>query len=275
MSFQLTGISDEAGATIEEQIRAHRELGWTHLELRKLDGEQVALLPEERCRELAATIADAGLGVAGLGSPVANGARKITDPFEQSLEELASAMRNAAILGTDQIRVMTYPNDGLSEADWQSETVKRLRELGRRAADAGIFLLVENCSGWAASTPDNFAKFFEMVNLPSVRAVYDTGNPASHHAGPARMSEWFAAAQPHLRHVHIKDHTGCAEGITPKHLWPGEGVCRVRETLETLAASGYDGFISIEPHLGVHPDCGNRFETYVEYGRRLQALLTA
>ncbi|MCC5843442.1 MAG: sugar phosphate isomerase/epimerase [Verrucomicrobia bacterium] len=272
MNFKLTGISDEAGATIEEQIRAHRELGWTHLELRKLNGEEVALLPEARCRELAAAIADAGMRVAGLGSPVGNGARKITDPFEQSLEELSSAMRNASILGTDQIRVMTYPNHCLSEADWQSESVKRLSELGRRAADAGMFLLVENCSGWAAATPENFSKFFELVNLPSVCAVYDTGNPASHHPGPARMAEWFTAAMPHIRHVHIKDHTGRAEGVTPTHLWPGQGVCRVRETLETLSASGYDGFISIEPHIGVHPDCGSRFETYVEYGRRLRAM---
>lgn len=73
MNFKLTGISDEAGATIEEQIRAHRELGWTHLELRKLNGEEVALLPEARCRELAAAIADAGMRVAGLGSPSETG----------------------------------------------------------------------------------------------------------------------------------------------------------------------------------------------------------
>jgi sugar phosphate isomerase/epimerase len=145
--------------------------------------------------------------------------------------------------------------------------------MGQRAADAGVVLLVENCSGWAASTPERFAKFFELVDLPSVRAVYDSGNPASHHSGPARISKWFQASRPYIRHVHIKDHTGRAEGVTPVHRWPGEGVCQVRETLETLAASGYDGFVSIEPHLGIHPDYGTKYATYIEYGKRLEKLL--
>ncbi|MGF1679490.1 MAG: hypothetical protein ACFCUX_09905 [Candidatus Methylacidiphilales bacterium] len=43
--MKITGISDEAGPTIAEQIQAHKELGWTHLELRKVDGEEVALPP--------------------------------------------------------------------------------------------------------------------------------------------------------------------------------------------------------------------------------------
>ena len=34
----LTGIADEASKGIEEQIAATRELGWTHIEARNVDG---------------------------------------------------------------------------------------------------------------------------------------------------------------------------------------------------------------------------------------------
>ena len=30
----FSGIADEAGSTIERQIRAHQELGWKYIELR-------------------------------------------------------------------------------------------------------------------------------------------------------------------------------------------------------------------------------------------------
>jgi len=230
-------------------------------------------LPETACRELAGRINDAGLAVAGLGSPIANGAGKILEPFGQSLEELSVAVRNASIFGTKQIRIMSYPNEGLPDDQWHAEAVRRVTELGKLAADAGVVLLLENCSGWAASTPERFAAFFGEVNLDSVCAVYDTGNPASHFDRPAQIEDWFNAAKPHIRHVHIKDHTGRAAGVTPSHCWPGEGVCRIPEILAALAASSYQGFLSIEPHLGVHPDCANRFDTYVEYGRRMEALL--
>jgi sugar phosphate isomerase/epimerase len=46
-----------------------------------------------------------------------------------------------------------------------------------------------------------------------------------------------------------------------------------RETYETLAASGYDGFVSIEPHLGIHPDFGTKYATHIESGKRLEKLL--
>ncbi len=36
-----SGISDEAGDSIETQIRAHQQLGWVHLELRLVDGINV------------------------------------------------------------------------------------------------------------------------------------------------------------------------------------------------------------------------------------------
>jgi sugar phosphate isomerase/epimerase len=64
------------------------------------------------------------------------------------------------------------------------------------------------------------------------------------------------------------------------HTFPGEGEADVKPILADLLATGYDGGISIEPHLentglsdeALSPD-ERCFHTYVKYGRRLEKLL--
>ena len=50
----LTGIADEAGKDIKTQIKAHKELGWDTIELRLVDGKNVACaLPEDEFKAVA------------------------------------------------------------------------------------------------------------------------------------------------------------------------------------------------------------------------------
>jgi sugar phosphate isomerase/epimerase len=59
----------------------------------------------------------------------------------------------------------------------------------------------------------------------------------------------------------------------------GEGEAMVREIIEDLLESGYDGFVSIEPHIaavvhtGESSDPETMYRTYVEYGRRLNEIV--
>ncbi len=142
------------------------------------------------------------------------------------------------------------------------------------AEDAGIVLLVENCDGWASQSPATYREFFETINSPSVKSVYDTGNPASH--GSANIWDWYQAAKPHIAYIHIKAHTG--PGGT--YVWPDAGASMIRETLSDLLTTGYRGFVSIEPHIKsvIHEakDTNNAevaYRSYVEYGQRLMRLL--
>ncbi len=276
--MKLSGIADEAGSSIETQINAHRELGWGYIDLRTIDGTQCTDLPEDLFESVRRKLDEAGLQVACLASGIANWACRITDPFERSLETLDRALPRMEALGTSYLRVMSYPNDRLSEEDWGNEAVRRMQAMGRRAEDAGIVLVVENCDGWASLSADHYARFFERVDSPAVKAVYDTGNPASH--GHTNTWDWYRLAKPHIAFVHIKDHTGPGENGSGRHTWLTEGIGRVEETLEDLQADGYDGFVSIEPHLEKIIHEGKTidreaaaYDAYVEYGRRLTALL--
>jgi len=46
--MKFSGISDEAGQSIEMQIKAHKELGWEYMELRNVDGENLERLYNRR-----------------------------------------------------------------------------------------------------------------------------------------------------------------------------------------------------------------------------------
>jgi sugar phosphate isomerase/epimerase len=58
--------------------------------------------------------------------------------------------------------------------------------------------------------------------------------------------------RPHTVYVQVKDAVLATGAVVPA----GEGDGQVRETVRALAADGFDGFFSMEPHLG----------TYNEYG---------
>ena len=84
----------------------------------------------------------------------------------------------------------------------------------------------------------------------------------------------------HVAYVHIKD--GVYEKDTGKtrFTYPGEGDGDVKRIVADLLAQGYDGGFSIEPHMAVvHHDSKIkspeeiRFETYVEYGRRMEKII--
>ena len=278
--MNLSGIADEAGASIEAQIRAHKELGWSYIDLRTVEGVQFTEVSDSTFESICEKVDQAGLKVACFASGIANWACKITDPFEQSVATLKRTIPRMHKLNTRYIRVMSYPNDDLTEDAWGSEAVHRMQELGKIAENAGIVLVVENCDGWASISADHYARFFERVNSPSVKAVYDTGNPSSH--GQPNTWEWYQKAKPHIGFIHIKDHSTPTAEDPGEHTWLTEGNGFVKETLEDLKKDGYSGFVSIEPHLrkiiheGKEIDQADlAYKTYVEYGNRLKALIAS
>lgn len=79
----------------------------------------------------------------GLASSIANSAQPITSDFQVYVEELKRAIPRMQRLGTRYIRVMSYPNDGISTDEWSKETFRRMKELVRLvmpSIDAGNML---------------------------------------------------------------------------------------------------------------------------------------
>ncbi len=274
----ISGFADEAGADLATQIRAHKELGWSHIDLRNIDGCQFTDVSDEVFDSIYADLEDAGLTVSCFEGGIANWATKISEPLSASITTLERCIPRMNKMGTKYIRGMTWPNDGLDDDAWRDEVVRRYKELAKIAENGGIVIAVENCDGWASQSAENYGKFFELVDSPAICAAYDTGNPPSH--GATNTWDWYTRVKPFIDYVHIKSHTGPVDGGEGEHTYPGEGISLELETLTDLFKSGYDGGIVIEPHLSavVHEDktITNEevaYRTYIEYGRRTEKVI--
>lgn len=270
----LGGIGDEAAPDLAGQIAAHTRLGWSAIELRTVDGQALADLDDSAFERVREAVQDAGLRVPCVDSRIANWGRPISGNLGTDVAELAALAPRCRALGTRYVRIMSYPNDGLTIAQWGAEVVRRIRTLAAQAADEGLVLLHENCAGWAGESAERTLRLLDAVDSPALRLIFDIGNGLAYGYRPY---DFLAQVVDAVAHVHVKD------GVTAgdKQVWtgPGDGECRVADCLRLLAGRGWTGVWSIEPHLNVQPHAGNIDageagpDAFVAYGRRLEALL--
>lgn len=283
----LTGFADEAGSDIDTQIRATQMLGWNYIESRGINGCNIHDIPDPEFDAVQQKLEEAGIRINCFGSTIANWSKKITDPFDITLAEIERAIPRMHRLSTKLVRIMSYAvlQDREPDDQMEEERFKRLREIKKRFDDAGIIAVHENCNNYGGMGWKYTQRLLD--NVPGLKLVFDTGNPVftddRNHPKPyPKQSSWefYTCVKEHLAYVHIKDGVWDSSKATVEYTYPGEGNGDVEKILKDLLENGYDGGISIEPHLAVvfHDDRVQsedevRFNSYVEYGRRLMNLL--
>lgn len=296
--IKLTGIADEAGAPLEIQIKAHQELGWDSIESRviEVDGVKGNLheVPEATFEKACEILAEANMSVSGFGSIIANWAHKIEDDFSITEAEIARAIPRMHKLGTKLIRIMSYAvckdADGKDlDEQYADERIKRISEIKKRFDDAGLTVIHENCMNWGGMSKTYVQKLNDAV--PGLKWVFDTGNPViieDRDRPGERQDSWemYEAIKPHIAHIHIKDAIYNPEKKDGDYKFPGEGDGQVEKICADLLASGYEGHISIEPHVAVvfhgagaadnlspEDKAREQYDSYVKYGKQMEALL--
>jgi sugar phosphate isomerase/epimerase len=278
----LSGIADEAGSDIATQVRAHRELGWRHIELRTVGGTNLSGVEDAEFEAICAALAEAGLRVSCFASQLANWSRPIDTSFEVDRAELERAIPRMQRLGTPFIRCMSYPNSTppLSDLEWRKAAVRRMKELARIAEDGGVTLVHENCNGWGGQGPRQSMDLLADVGSNHLKLLFDTGNPCQY---AQDAWDYYQGVKEAIAYVHVKDYLRReSSGAKDVACFAGEGCAYVREICADLLARGYDGGFSIEPHITsvIHlaktaDDPELAYRTYVEYGRRLERLLAS
>src|SRR5262245_22948942 len=135
----LTGIGDEAGASLDSQIKATKELGWRQLEMR---GVEVPGFPKANCQQppddafaiVERKLKEHGLGVYCFGSTIMDWAKTVETPFDVTLTETRRAIPRMQRLGTKFVRVMSF-KPGDHEAQTPVVVFDRVREVTQRFLD--------------------------------------------------------------------------------------------------------------------------------------------
>jgi len=242
---RISGFADEIADDLDDQLDVLESVGVDRLDLRNVWGENLLDLSEERLVDLEETLDARGFTVTSIGSPI--GKIGIEDPLEPHMERLDRALELADRFDADRVRVFSYYiPEGDDPADHRGEVLRRTNAAVDRAERADATLVLENEKDIYGDTPGRVRDLLTTVDSPHLRAVFDPANYLE--IGVQPYPDALLQVVEYVDQVHVKDaRFGERGGIEP----PGEGDGQIPETLAALHARGFDGPLSLEPHLAM------------------------
>lgn len=240
-NIQLSGFADEIDKSFDRQMEVIPALGMKYIEIRGVDAKNVADLNDEEVAEVKAKLDAAGVKISSIGSPI--GKIDITDDFDAHMEKFRRVAATAKALGTRYIRMFSFfmPKDA-DPADYRDEVLRRLKIMIAEAEKMDLVLLHENEKEIYGDTAVRCADLMKELYGDHFKAVFDFANFIQCGVNPA---EAYDLMRPYVEYIHIKDALKADGSVVP----PGMGDGHLAELLGKFKASGYEGFLSLEPHL--------------------------
>lgn len=235
MKFKLAAFADEADYKLENQIAAMVRNGIGYLEIRGVDGENVADISKEKACEIRKKLESSNLAVWSVGSPF--GKIGITEDFAPHLEKFKRNLEIAAILGAAHMRIFSFYVPQENPEACSDEVMRRLEQFASAAKDSGILLCHENEKGIYGDIAVRCAEIHK--NFPEIKAVFDPANFIQ--CGQDTKAAWELLS-PYIEYMHIKD--ALADGsVVPA----GKGT----GNLPFLLGQYRGTMLTLEPHLSV------------------------
>ncbi len=235
LPIQLCAFADEASADRHGQIRALSENQIPYLEIRGVDGVNIAELDRESAMAFKSELDAAGIKVWSIGSPAGKSA--ITEDFATAEAQFARLLEMAELFEATCIRLFSFYGTNRDEAHFD-EVCRRLNVFCDMAEKKSVIPCHENEKGIYGDTAARCLALHKAV--PRLRAVFDPANFIQ--CGEDVLSAWEMLA-PYVCYGHIKD--ALPDGrIVP----PGDGVGHIADYLPDFVARGCT-VLTLEPHL--------------------------
>ena len=122
--------------------------------------------------------------------------------------------------------------------------------LAEVAEAANVILLHENEKDIYGDVPARCHDIVTSVDSPNLRLAWDPANFVQ--VGVRPFTEGYSLLRPYVVYVQVKDAL-LADGSV---VVAGAGDGQVVETVRALRDDGFDGFFSLEPHLGKYTEFG-------------------
>jgi sugar phosphate isomerase/epimerase len=242
MTFILSGFADEISPEPGVQLETLAAESIRFLELRSAWSANVASMTDAQLASFQREIEDAGVRVSAIGSPI--GKIDVGDPLGPELERMRRIADVAARFGTAIVRVFSFfMPTGEPPERYRESVIDRMGALAEIAEERGIVLAHENEKEIYGDIPERCADLIASVGSPALRATFDAANFVQ--CGVRPHTDGYQLLRPHLVYLQVKDALAATGQVVPA----GQGDGEVRETLAALAASGFTGYASLEPHL--------------------------
>jgi 3-dehydroshikimate dehydratase len=241
--IRLSAFADEISQNPVEQVDVLSGHAIKFIEFRAIHGTNVLDLSESQHADYRNLLQSRRFGLSAIGSPI--GKIMITERFDEHLARFELAMQLAEYYEAPRIRIFSfYMPPGDDPGTHRNEVLSRMDELTRRAADRGITLILENEKGIFGDTAARVADVLDSVASSFLIHAFD---PANYLEVGQSIDEAWTLLRPHVKHFHVKDYDTKIHRNVPA----GAGDGQIPRLLADAAASGYNGFCVLEPHLVV------------------------
>ena len=239
---KISGFSDEISGSTDEQFGVLNKLGINYFEPRGIDGKNISLLDLSEAGALAEKMKKYGIKASSIGSPI--GKIKLTDDFDAHFETFKRVVKTAKILNTVYIRIFSFYHNGEKWTDPErEEVIKRLKKMIFYAKENDVVLLHENEKDIYGDTAERCLDLMNELYCDNFKAVFD---PANFVQCGVDTKSAYSELKKYIEYVHIKDALYDSGRVVPF----GMGDGNAEYILTDLLKGGFDGFLSLEPHLG-------------------------
>ena len=258
---RISAITDEIGKTADDAIAFAKQYGLQCVELRGVPGERksYASLSEAETKAAAAAFARNGLKVSFLNTgllkftwpgteavrkrqetPEAKVKREAAEKrlFDNRIEDLKTAIRNAHIMNVDKVRVFT----GTRVAEPRAMFPRIAEVIGEMAYVAGkekVYLVIENEGSCNVASSQELADILKMIPSKWVGLNWDPQNTLGTKEKPF-PDGYNVLPKKRILNVQIK-----GKGVMPT----SDQRLDWKAIMQALQKDGYPGKIGLETHI--------------------------
>ena len=235
--YILSAFADEAGATLDEQIAALQRNNIKFMEIRGVDGLNIAKTPLDKITQYKKELDAAGIRVLTVGSPI--GKTKLGEGYEEHVAEFLHVLAAARILGAERIRMFSIFTD--SPEKQETEIFAKLSEMLDIAEGTGITLYHENEKGIYGDTDTRVMRLVDEF-CGRMEFIFDPANFIQCGVDPLTA---YQKLRKNIACFHIKDAVMSDGEVVPA----GKGDGHIAHILTDFAKDHEGVMLTVEPHL--------------------------
>ncbi len=237
---KITGFADEIAPELDVQISYLKKYNIRFVEMRGVDGDNLIYHSNDKVAEIKKKLDDAGIALSALGTPL--GKIGIEDPFEKHFDEFKRAIEVAHKMETKNLRMFSFYIPEGQAKEWKGAVWERMGKFVDYASANDAVILHENEKGIYGEKAPECRELMDDFYGEHFRAIFDFANFVQAKQDTLQAYELL---KDHIAYIHVKDARMENGTVVPS----GYGDGNVEIILKQLFTRGFDGFLSLEPHL--------------------------
>ncbi len=239
----FSAFADEIAPDLKTQMDVCESQSVRCIDVRGIDQTNVSKFTVDQAGEYKKQMDARGFTVPCIGSPI--GKIRIDEPFQPHLELLKHCFEIADAFSTRRVRVFSfYGPEGGSISDCRQQVMDQMAAMVQAAEQADMTLMLENEKGIYGAKPEGMKDIFATIQSDRLQGIFDPANYVEE--GIAPFDDGWRQGLAELTHYfHIKDKIPGQGACVPA----GQGHGQIAEVLAGAKARGFDGYLTLEPHL--------------------------